>query len=524
MNRTLTAALLLGCLTTSPASIGSSLDKEAASQALPYASPAVSGTPSDLDLDTSFSDGGATARWPDLAGGLNEWGLRIQRVSVTMPGPVVLQRIYTLGSHANLASGASVETRDALVLSTDLSGGASTWTVVPTNMLRIDDAVYDPGTRRAYFLGSGKILTDTDMQVRCVDMSTTDHVCAGWPSQSLRWIVFDRGGSRNDVGLRLALDPDGLALYVAGYADSDNGYLLAHAKVLTSTGTMDANYGSSGTVAEDLSGRATGRDHIANSIALSPAAAPGGTWLYLGGTYKTVAGDYDGFLMAVSPATGIGNHTSIAVETDNTGSKTDSVTAISVLANGHVAVAGISDTNDANFPALLLGRYEHHYSANLGAHFLYPDADFCDGGTCAKNLAPPPPPVGNPYGGTRHVLPYAITEWPGNRDLVVAMSGAQNDGTDLSPQPWITYQIVQQFSASAITEHAYRRIGYLASSDDERYAVPGQGMSIHSDDLGFFLLMTGTRRWDATDVDITLAKLRANDSIFADQFGGAHGD
>lgn len=456
----------------------------------------------DLDLDTSFYNNGLGTYWPPETGGTEDHGIRVYTVRFGVP-PGTSTSHYLLGKHRYFPSGASMAKWDAVIVRTREDGvrntsfGADGYLVVHTDMTDLYDAVYDPAKGRAYFVGTYRSSTgDNDMLVQCVDVTVADSKCNGWGTNSRRGIYWDLGASNDDIAQRVVFDPEEDALFVAGKTDTASGAIIAVAKIHTDTGNFFTAYGVNGQSAFDVSGRTSGRDQNVFAMTLSPATTPGGKMLHLGGQYKSVESDYDGFVMAVNPLTGygVGDVTPVAYYTSD-----DAVTAISVLANGKLAFAALGRGTSGS-PDLLLGRLDTNHRL---------DPSFCGSGVCVTDPA-----------GIRDIHPTAIAERPGNRDLVVAMTG--REAPSLPPGPLRSYQYLRQYSANGTTLHAGKTLSFPAAPSVIPNALSA-GMQVTRSDV----LLTGSRYWttiNSGDADITLVRVLASDSIFASQFGGATSD
>ena len=463
--------------------------------------------PTDLDLDPTFANFGIGVYEPPPI--LREdHGLRTQPFTVVLGGQP-FQRLAVLARHKHdRIPGAG--NWDAVVIVTDADGAPIVNHVVPTPMTDLYDAVFDPASQRAWFVGTyigpnGNY----DMLVQCVDTTSADLACASWGS-STRRLAWDLDAWAGDVAQRIAFDAGEGALYIAGKTSTVDGPILAIAKLFAGSGETSLGFGNGGKATARMGERTTGVDHNVYDLVLSPANAPQGRRLYLAGACRCYSDDYgdaDGFVLSLD----VGNAapsggTLVYAEDDNQGPPygDDVIGAITVLSSGKLALAGMSTTLDAGYPALLLARLD----PQLGW-----DNAFCGSGICVK-----PQYLGpfdeNPVG---EVFPSAIAERPGNHDLVVAMRGKRsNDAFD----PAHMSQIVEQFDASGRVSHARATFDFMAASLPERGADTA-GMLVGADSV----LLTGSRRWSADgngeDYDVTDIRLRANDSLFASGFGNA---
>ncbi len=405
---------------------------------------------------------------------------------------------------------------DALVLKLDSNGSPLTqfgddgwkqfslpnWDGINAATFGAESAMLGVDYTRVYFAGlklRGSFL-DTDMAVLCLDLTTVDGRCAGWPSGSVVYVAFDHGGLKADSAQTITFDPDGF-LYVAGKIASDNGYAIGVAKLNAADGSLDTSFSDDGKARYALNGYAYAPEITASTI--TPADHPNGKYLYLAGSYESFANNRDGLILRINPANA--SYYQLDVHLDDTLSpRSDEITALTLLRNGKIAFAGWSQSDDAAFPKLLLGRV----SATL---FL--DAGFCGGGLCGYVQAPSNPQ----FGGTQWIRPSAIGERAGNRDLVIAYDGWQ--------RPPFTNDAYtkRQFIALWNSTGTQRRAGYsmtYSAAPDEAPEATAAGLAVDHDQI----LLTGSRRWNAGDSDATVSRFLGTDSIFADQFGGDYGD
>jgi hypothetical protein len=454
----------------------------------------------DLDLDASFGNNGSAIYDFNNSTGVQDVGMRsFYRCELyNAQGFCIGPQYYVAGRHYNGFSW------DATVAKTDYHGtlvagfGTGGQLTVPTSIHQINDVAFAPGAGKLYFLGEiyDPILPLHEFVVFCLDVSTgagcTGFAAAG-DMPGFRYVDF---GSHNSYGARALFDPAGF-LFVAGKTGAPNGYVMAVAKLNASNGELDSTFGRP--TYDIISDLTSGKDVNVAAMAL------GNGRLYLGGDYKRAAGDYDGFVYSFGANNGaFTQEQDIAYESDNPGApRDDVVTAVTVLANGKIAVAGYSDTAAAGQRALLLAKMDAGLFFDLG---------FCGAGLCVKN-------VQTGLTGWRDTIPSAIAERPDNRDLVIGMQAiTPADSFPFTPSQ---KQIVHQYSASGWTLHAQRELAFIDSSGP--YATQfSAGMTVDNDSVE----LVGSRLWSTSngDVDITVTRLLANDSIFASQFGGPAGD
>lgn len=451
----------------------------------------------DLDPDPAF--GWSNGSNFDVLN-YDDRGLRVYVNRLSAP-PLLITRYYLLSAHAN-----GDGTTNAYVIRTDAEGSYQALDAdVTTPIGDLRDVAYDPASGRAYFFGGAVISGGfgADMYVQCVDSATISGDCSGWPAGSGVRIAFDLGGTQNDVATAAVVDPDGF-LFVGGYATTATGYDIALAKLHLDSGELDATFGpGGGKLSYNISDRMTGVDHNVFAMALSSTNTHGGKNLYLGGDVKRLAGDYDGFILAVNPTLATSASFRVDYEADNTGNKDDLVSALTVMKDGRVAFAGYSETDQSGFPALLIGR--------LAIEGLEGDFETCnDKQICVKD-------EGSGVDGVRNVFPTAIAERPGNHDLVVAMRGEQ--ARVAPPGPFVPYQIVEQYSTQGAVLHARRVIGYPSPQGQTTTGFASGGMQVSATDI--VLTGTVTQQDDKTNETFyfdSVTRLLANDSIFAGGF------
>jgi len=485
--------------------------------------------PSDLNFDPAFGNGGMAAFSPDTADDYEQGSLRVFPFKTLGVGEGPFPLLYVKERGYYLAvrrKHYDTGLYDALIGKIKLDGtldttfGTNGWQGITTPPIAsISDAAFDEATDRMYFIGSLSVAgTVEDFAVRCRNIKTVNP-CDG--VGSLASVAFNLGGSNRDVAQRVILEPGHGStppyLYVAGYVDSASGRRIGVVKLNAATGAPVTDFGPDGKrVYLPPAGLQSGSDVNVFAMALAPAEAPGGSRLYLAGNVKMSADgdDYDGYVLALNPVngngvTGFGSWQYIAHELDNPGRRKDSVTAIAVQRNGKLALAGWSEILVPPDQRMILGRLNADGSKDLG---------FCDNlGVCPRGTASGPTDE-----------PTAIVERPDNGDLVVALKRNQTSG-DHHP-----VQFVLQYDASGNALHAQQALDFAAASGQAQWSRPA-GIALDTTPTVFDtpnakrdLVVSGTRKWAEAGIlrnfDPTLTRLLENDSIFADAFGGAHGD
>ncbi|MEO7063122.1 MAG: hypothetical protein ABI082_05015 [Dokdonella sp.] len=464
---------------------------------------------SDLDFDAGFGNAGEKIDDFNAGGHTHDTGMR---TFYRCQGFPCVPYYYVVGNHFNGTA------YDVLVAKTTLDGTPVTnWgnggkLTVPTSMT-IRDVTIDGASGRLYFVGAQSFLTpDQQFSVFCLDLATGAS-CVGFgnlhgPGGDYQLIDFNLGASNTDVATRVLFDPAGF-LYVAGYADSAVGYQIAVAKLSVTDGALVPTFDGDGRATFNFGSIPSGRDvNVFDMALLPPSIVTIGEQLILVGNIKVSATNYQGYLVGIDTANG-SLASSVAVNNPDI-SQSAAVTAVVVLHAGDIAMAGTADTSVAGQPALLLARM--HASGVLSF-----DAGFCGSGICTKALTGAG--LGNQWKNTR---PSAIAERSNNRDLVIGLTAGTwtydfVNGTYALSQK----QVVQQYGASGMTLHASQEMAFPAVTVGDA-AASSAGMLVDSNSV----MLTGSRVWSTAndDVDITVTRLLANDTIFADQFGGTSSD
>ena len=457
------------------------------------------GTPvGDLDLDTDFGQGGTANYFLDGNDSYEGWGLRV----FARPDNAGW---YVLGKH-----GTGTGTWEAVVVVAAPNGTAQTIHYVPTPMFRLDDATYDSANGHFYFVGGAKQAghADSDFAVTCVDLGNGPNggVCDGFGTGGTAYVAFNRGGNNDDVARRVISRPN-LGVLVAGWAkDGTDRYVFAATSLLRASGGLVTRFGSNGRFATDLGSIRDNLDVNVFDMALSDDADAQAR-LYIAGNYSRDAArrNYDGVVLGLNAWNGVldnwgpgGNGFSqVWLDLgDPAVDASDAVTAVSALANGKLALAGWSK-DQAGLNRMMLARLRQDGVLDINSGFCGND------GKCA------------PFGSGRSFWPAAIAERSDTRDLVIAAENPNQPGVNDE-----TWQMVFQFTRDgayhdAITLHSMHDAGTL------EYTVPA-ALLVSRDAT----MIVGTRRFTpvGNDYDAALTRLLHNDTIFADTFGGAHGD
>jgi hypothetical protein len=393
-------------------------------------------------------------------------------------------------------------------------GGGTGKKIIPTTMLSvvdvakgIGDALYFVGTRHT---GSN---TDTDFQIDCVD--NTGAPCAGFGTNGTQGYWLDLGAdvqNKDDIPARIVWFAS--QIYVVGETDTGSGTTENRAafavNVNPSNGNQNLSFGNVGShpgvylFNPDFT--PNGRDAAYDVLAYAPAPFQY-RLLIVGETQHSTAGgeDTDGFVVSVNGATGHEDGFMFTQVYADLGTKhKDKLLRVMQRRNGGFVVAGTAmddSTSPAQFQLLMAA-----YKAD-GAF----DAAF----------------------GMRHSLvisnrniPYAIAERADTRDLVVGV----NVNADLFGDGHAMQGVVQIGRNGDATQlHALGILDFGAHTDAEK-GSSGTDLFV---DSGNRVVTAGWRCWTTAmvgpltvcnDEDMTAGRFIANDTIFADAFGGSSSD
>jgi hypothetical protein len=301
-----------------------------------------------------------------------------------------------------------------------------------------------------------------------------------------------------------------IGLVLAGWAtDATERYVIAATALYRSSGAPVPRFGTNGKFTTDLGSSLGNLDVNVYDIALSNDPDTEAR-LYIAGnrSYDTARTDYDGFVLALNAWTGtadadFGSSGIVDVRLDlgTAGvNRSDAVTAMAVLVNGKLALAGWSMDTTLNRLMML---------AKLDTDGTY-NGNFCSGGgLCA-------PFTGEATGQRSHYWPTAVAERPDTRDLVIAMEYATLAGAAVGQ----ISQIATQWSVNGELRYSVQ-FQYSAADGQVPDSVPA-GMLVSADSA----MIVGTRRYSTigSDYDVTLVRTLTNDSLFADTFGGVASD
>ena len=503
------AVLLAGALFISPAL---SEDHAPAKSAAPAPADVSPGT--DLDIDPGFGGNGTGQAIYDFnsADGNHDEGLRTFYRCAAFSGSTCTQPDYYAVGRRHHGSA-----WDIIVAKADMAGnpqwnfGVQGRLTLATSFTDIRDAAFDPVAGRIYVAGAAYagMFSREAFAVTCIDVATGT-TCSQW-GLAVFYFFQSLDSNIDSIATRIAFDPAGF-LYAGGIARVNGGFQLAVRKMNAANGTGVTSFGNTGSVTYALHSplfpTPAGQDATVLDMALSASTSPQGPQLYLVGSNKLPAGNSHGYVVWLDPQTGAylkSRETFGAATTGYAGA----ISAISVLADGDLALAGYLNDGPPDEASLVLARVRAADSS------LDLDTSFCGSGACVHDTGASPH-------GWQNTLPSAIAERPGNRDLVVAMQAgvwSYNFSTNL----WRLNQkqVVEQYDAGGSTLRASRLLDFPAASDTTPTAYSA-GLLVDKASV----LVTGTRLWGIStdDFDVTLVRLVAHDSIFADRFGGPAGD
>ncbi|HET8898162.1 MAG TPA: delta-60 repeat domain-containing protein, partial [Rhodanobacteraceae bacterium] len=389
---------------------------------------------------------------------------------------------------------------------------------------------------KAYVLGN--IFAGTAAQpivrVACYDLTTpTGSNCFAGFGGTLAFDTSSTGPRTAAYGQKLAYDSRFGLFVAARIMNTNRGQEVGIARISADTGALITDFGGTGynIGLPSWAGEPNAVVSV-NALAVTPEGYPGGTRLYVGGQISRSTTDHDGFVLGLGPSTGATqsgwnwNVQEVWYEEDDPTFRKDAVTALTIQRNGQIVLAGWSETGDPDVSPMFLKRLNSDGSRDTSLCFGNPNRNV--NGTCLVD-----PPYGSTFGTYKpKSVPVAVLERRQNRDLVVVQR-FENHGFFLgTSDDGHVRTLVQQFSASGNRLHASRSIdfpGYPSANWSRPFAawMGGTGLWNASENSGYgeeVLAIVGTRLYDGVDYDAAVLHLKSTDSIFADQFGGEHGD
>ena len=397
----------------------------------------------------------------------------------------------------------------------DTSYGSGTGKkIIPTTMLSVVDVAKGVGDS-LYFVGTRHTgsNTDIDFQVDCIDNAGMP--CAGFGTSGTQGYWLDLGAdaqNKDDIPARVVWFAS--QLYVVGETDTGSGATENRAafaiNINPSSGNRNPSFGNvpahAGVYLFNPDFTPNGRDAAYDVLAYAPAPFQY-RLLIVGETqHSTASGqDTDGFVVSVNGATGQEDgFMNTQVYADLGTKKKDKLLRVMQRRNGGFVVAGTAMDDSASplqFQLLMAA-----YKADGGFDTAF---------------------------GMRHSLvisgrniPYAIAERADTRDLVVGI----NINADLFGDGHAMQGIVQiGRNGDATKPHALGILDFDANSAAEK-GSSGTDLFV---DSGNRVVTAGWRCWTTAmvgpltlcnDEDMTAGRFIANDTIFADAFGGSSSD
>ncbi|ANB16292.1 hypothetical protein [Dokdonella koreensis] len=452
------------------------------------------GVPSDLTLDPGFTgDGSQVVDFNDAFSNTDT----PDRVFKASDGGYWLAGIHGTGINEPPRVAIAKLRADGTLDTSYRGTGKHT---APSGMDMVYDVAKGIGDT-LYFAGSytHPVAGDIDFGILCLDADGDR--CEGFGANGFQSVPFDLGTGTehvNDVPARIISAYS--ALYVAGSCGSGSGSnyndAICITKLSATSGTIDSGFATNGRYHRNFDMGGNLRDTITDIVAYSPS--PGAVRLAITGDVKRGGPtDIDGFVATVDGISGQAvpfgpGHVFISVDLGT--SKEDHMTRLLRRANGGFVVAGyaIDDTQTPVQAQMVLVAYRADGS---------PDTGFGPGGMVHRLV----------MSGTNK--PFGLVERPGNRDLVVGLNMRADLFGDSHPIVGLL-----QVGANGGPQHAAAVLDFPGSS------APVESIGndlIHTDGA---IVSAGSRKWSGLDLDMTISRHIATDSLFADRFGGPAGD
>lgn len=488
--------------------------------------------PSALLPDPGFSASGMKAFWPTPTNGWSsvEDGLRVVPWVRTILFPTFSQEhagYYVLGRQKNTAGNEwrGWVTRISLTGVIDTTFGSSGW-IYSNSGSTITDAAL--GENRAYFLANFTLAGVPLTRVLCVDLSTGTSCFTGFQGiQS--WDATTAGPNTGAVAQRLLYDSRYGLFVAARVRNTDHGYMAGVARINASDGSAVSGFGTGGYLTiMSISGDWTDNEVNINDLTIPKAGTPGGTRLYVAGQGKRANGNFNAFTLGLNPATGSTAtnwgwywHWFTGPEYDN---QKSAISALAVLDDGRLAVAGWAETTDPNYRPMYLGmiRADHTSDPNF-----CPDSNW----VCLVDIRASGGTFPFTWSYVPFTLPVALSQTR-NGDLIVADRFRDNGYSLLFEPINHVHQRVSQFSGSGLPQlKSSRVLDYPAMSGDNAdwwsrpfgMWVGGTGSWDGSQGSGTgeeVIAVVGTRKWTNDDYDATLSHLLFQSELLSDGFEG----
>ena len=400
---------------------------------------------------------------------------------------------------------------------TDQGGNAGTQITPLLNITGVVAATIaeDYAHERIFLLGSAPGGA-ADFGVECLDVHNGDFHgdCANFsPATGYTRIDFAQGGTPYDFPSCIAYYNG--SVFVAGRVNiapdpGDVHFAIGVAKLSAGSGALVTTWGnltpSKGFFIKALNYTTNGADTPRAILATRPDPDGARVDVFVAGTAQAGANDTDGWIMAIDddltegaqldPQWNSGNARRIFYDLGST-NKQDEITAMTQRHNGNLLVTGIAYRDDTN--DLILGEIKPN-----GALLT----SFNGGG------------LNHAQWTSFNQIPVAIAERPGAGNFVVAST----DSYGLAATPLVAG--LAQFTANGTKVMASNFLNY-AASDPSKNSTHGGGMIVDAKNrvifAGWFLATPGGVPTSDTD-DEFIAGLEADDTIFANDFGGFYRD
>ncbi|HEY0178012.1 MAG TPA: hypothetical protein VGC30_00075 [Dokdonella sp.] len=465
--------------------------------------------PSDFTLDPSFGTGGSTTL--EFENGVRQWDEPLAAFQDADGG-------YWIAGFNRSADGGD----DALAIAKLVAEGSPDAAVGDGGRLLLAPtgtevrAVTKAGTR--FYAAEAVLGRGADVVVDCFEISGA--VCDGFGDGGHVQVAFDLGGSDDDVAAAIVVD-DG-AIYVAGNmstpsaAGGASNPGIGLIKLDAATGSLDAAFGN----LDGLPGRALyqldrvvdGGDYVAtNGLVVADAPAGGRRLLVTGNTPTSNVGDAEGFVIAFDAASG-------ALADDFGDGGVRYLTLPPGDTFGEVLPTAIALRHDG--AVLVAGDYWHDIDGAVDPEVML--AELGPDGTLAADFGD---------GGLFHYLPgyrvetLGVAERPGSGDVVATFMTA-----GLFPDDYTDYQqALIQVDRRAHAVRALTAITFPSNGIDTAARSRPAPQGVFVDERNRTVLI-GWRNWQYQprqglfNRDMTVARFTAEDSLFANGFGGAYAD
>jgi len=395
--------------------------------------------------------------------------------------------------------------------SADTSYGTNGRLVIQTHGHRINAATKDGD--RFYLAEAVAGANATDFLVECLD--TDGAACAGFGMNGYATFAFDLGATsiypqNDDIPLAILVHDN--ALYVAGNVPADTGNGVGMLKLDASTGALDAAFGNLPGLpgqAQYFPGRATSDGQaviVAGSIAFDENGGAERI-LFSGDAPTDDAGNTNGYVAAVDASSGAlqagfgeQGFAYVALHDGENFSQTP-LNSIHLRPDGHILAAGTYtyDVDGITNPEILLAEFDANGT---------PAASFGNAGVSHLLIGY------NTFG-------LGVTE-RSNGDVVVTLSDTNLFPAQNAP---ICHSALLQTDRNGNTIHALQEFFYVSDAVDTATCSMPITQGVLIDDQNRTLVF-GSRAWKSiprngiNDIDVTLTRFTAEDSLFSSGFEG----